>query len=116
MKEETKYYRGEKGGLVKQENYLFYSLDSNGNWNHNQRLISMHYGGSIYDYSEITEEEINHEIEERKKSQEDSLRKAWGKHGDGGTVHPAYGFVTLDTQFTPTGKNRETQVLSKSTV
>ena len=63
-----KYYLRENGGIVRLTNDVtVHSLDLNGEWIPNQYLISMFIDG-IDDYSEITEDEVNVIVEQRKNS------------------------------------------------
>ena len=65
--ENIKYFKREKGGIVKLENNLLvYSLDLQGNWVSNQYLLSMFVDG-MDDFKIISEDEVNQIIEDRKK-------------------------------------------------
>ena len=69
--ENIKYYKREKGGIVKLENNLLvYSLDLQGNWVSNQYLLSMFVDG-MDDFKIISEDEVNQIIEDRKKNIDD---------------------------------------------
>ena len=69
--ENIKYFKREKGGIVKLENNLFvYSLDLQGNWVSNQYLLSMFVDG-MDDFKIISEDEVNQIIEDRKKNIDD---------------------------------------------
>lgn len=66
--ENIKYFKREKGGIVKLENNLLvYSLDLQGNWVSNQYLLSMFVDG-MDDFKIISEDEVNQIIEDRKKT------------------------------------------------
>lgn len=66
MDENVKYFLRETGGIVKLENDVtVYSLDLNGDWILNQYLIGMFIDG-INDYKEITSEEVEEIIKDRK--------------------------------------------------
>jgi len=67
MNEDTKYYRREKGGIVKLEDKVsLYSLTAEGEWVPNQYAISMFYDGNV-EYEEISATEVDAIIEEAKK-------------------------------------------------
>ena len=69
--ENIKYFKREKGGIVKIENNLLvYSLDLQGNWVSNQYLLSMFVDG-MDDFKIISEDEVNQIIEDRKKNIDD---------------------------------------------
>ncbi len=69
--ENIKYFKREKGGIVKLENNLLvYSLDLQGNWVSNQYLLSMFVDG-MDDFKIISEDEVNQIIEDRKKNIDD---------------------------------------------
>ena len=66
MNNNIKYFIRETGGIVRLTNeVIVHSLDLNGEWIPNQYLISMFIDG-MEDYKEITEDEVNEIIEERK--------------------------------------------------
>ena len=69
------FYRREKGGIVCLVNQaLVYSLDVNGEWVHNQYLYSMFVDG-MEDYEPITENEISQIIEERKRENQEAMKR-----------------------------------------
>ncbi len=66
MTNNIKYFRREKGGIIKYEdNSLVYFLDEFGNWIQNQYLISMFIDGND-DFEIINEDEVNKIINQRK--------------------------------------------------
>lgn len=66
VQESKRYFKRELGGIVRLTNDVtVHSLDLMGNWILNQDLISMFVDGTD-SYYEISEEEVNYVINERK--------------------------------------------------